>query len=398
MSAVLFADPAKRNALLLAMCQALYMSGTSLMISTSPLVGHLLASDKSLATLPIAFHHVGIMCATLPASFIMQRFGRRNGFLLGAGIGFLGALTAIYAVFAANFALFTFSILMAGFANGFAVFYRFAAADTAGEAFRAKAISWVMAGGLFAAFIGPEVAKATVGLFSPVLYAGAYAGLACFYVLTAIVVSQVRIPRPIVLKGAPAGRPLSEILRQPSCIVALLSGIFGYATMSLVMTSTPLAMYDCGFGFGDSATVIQLHIFAMFAPSFFTGNLIRRFGAQNVIGVGVLVNLACVGLNLAGVEFFHFAVALALLGIGWNFMFIGATTLLTTVHTPAERAKVQGLNDFTMFATTATAAFSSGGILNLLGWEVVNLAVVPLLGAVGLGLIWLKLQPRTART
>jgi MFS family permease len=379
---VLFADPAKRNALLLAMCQALYMSGTSLMISTSPLVGHLLASDKTLATLPIAFHHVGIMCATLPASFIMQRLGRRNGFLIGATIGFLGALTAIYAVFAADFVLFTFAILMAGFANGFAVFYRFAAADTAGEAFRAKAISWVMAGGLFAAFIGPEVAKATVGLFSPVLYAGAYAGLACFYAVTAVVVSQVRIPRPVVDRAAPAGRSLGEILRQPACVVALLSGIFGYATMSLVMTSTPLAMYGCGFGFTDSATVIQLHIFAMFAPSFFTGSLIRRYGATNIIAVGVLVNLACV--------------ALALLGVGWNFMFIGATTLLTTVHSPAERAKVQGLNDFAMFATTATAAFSSGGLLNLLGWETVNLAVVPLLAIVAVALIWLHLQRRIA--
>ncbi|MET4699569.1 putative MFS family arabinose efflux permease [Constrictibacter sp. MBR-5] len=393
---MLFADPAKRNALLLAMCQALYMSGTSLMISTSPLVGHLLASDKTLATLPIAFHHVGIMCATLPASFIMQRLGRRNGFLIGATIGFLGALTAIYAVFAADFVLFTFAILMAGFANGFAVFYRFAAADTAGEAFRAKAISWVMAGGLFAAFIGPEVAKATVGLFSPVLYAGAYAGLACFYAVTAVVVSQVRIPRPVVDRAAPAGRSLGEILRQPACVVALLSGIFGYATMSLVMTSTPLAMYGCGFGFTDSATVIQLHIFAMFAPSFFTGSLIRRYGATNIIAVGVLVNLACVALNLAGVAFFNFAIALALLGVGWNFMFIGATTLLTTVHSPAERAKVQGLNDFAMFATTATAAFSSGGLLNLLGWETVNLAVVPLLAIVAVALIWLHLQRRIA--
>jgi len=393
---VLFADPAKRNALLLAMCQALYMSGTSLMISTSPLVGHLLASDKTLATLPIAFHHVGIMCATLPASFIMQRFGRRNGFLLGATIGFFGALTAIYAVFAADFVLFTFAILMAGFANGFAVFYRFAAADTAGEAFRAKAISWVMAGGLFAAFIGPEVAKATVGLFSPVLYAGAYVGLACFYVLTAIVVSQVRIPRPASMKGVSSGRPLGEILRQPHCIVALLSGVFGYATMSLVMTSTPLAMFGCGFGFTDSATVIQLHIFAMFVPSFFTGNLIRRYGALNIIGIGVAVNLACVAFNLAGIAFFNFAIALALLGVGWNFMFIGATTLLTTVHMPAERAKVQGLNDFIMFATTASAAFSSGGILNLLGWEVVNLAVVPLLGLVGAAIVWLKFRTRHA--
>ncbi len=384
--------PAQRNALLLAVCQALYMSGTSLMISTSPLVGHLLAEDKTLATLPIAVHHVGIMAATLPASFIMQRLGRRNGFLVGAAIGFTAALSAIYAVFAASFELFTLAILMAGFANGFAVFYRFAAADTAGEDFRAKAISWVMAGGLFAAFIGPEVAKATVDLFSPVLYAGAYAGLACFYVLTAIVVSMVQIPRPVTTKGASSGRPLGEILRQPACIVALLAGIFGYATMSLVMTSTPLAMYGCGFGFTDSATVIQFHIFAMFAPSFFTGNLIKRFGVLNIIGAGVAINLACVAVNLAGVDFLNFSVALVLLGIGWNFMFIGATTLLTTVHAPAERAKLQGMNDFLMFATTAAAAFSSGGLLNLLGWNVVNLSVVPLLGLVAVALVWLRLR------
>jgi predicted MFS family arabinose efflux permease len=381
-------DSAKRNVLILAACQTLYMSGTSLMITTSPLIGQLLAADKGLATLPLACHHAGVMVATIPASHLMRVIGRRSGFMFATLFGMSGAAIAGWAILEAWFWVFCLGVFIVGWFNGFAVFYRFAAADTASPEFRPKAISWVLTGGLFSAILGPELAKHTIHLLDPVMYAGSYFALIGLYVTNLLLVSQVRIPPLSAAERATSGRPLLQILAQPKCMVAVATAFIAYGVMSLLMTSTPLAMQACGFAFNASATVIQAHIVGMFAPSFFTGNLVKRFGAIRIIITGILINLACVGVDLAGIHFLNFGIGLFLLGVGWNFMFIGATTLLTEVHEPSERAKVQGFNDFLIFATIATAAFSSGNLLHYFGWATVNYGVLPFLVGILVFVVW----------
>ena len=386
----------KRDVFILAVCQALYMTGTSLMISTGPLVGYMLADHESLATLPLATHHLGVMLATMPASLLMGRIGRRAGFMLGACIGACGAALAGWAIVYGSFWLLCLGVMIVGFFNGFAVFYRFAAADAATPEFRPKAISWVLTGGLFAAFFGPELAKQTKDLLAPIVYAGAYFSLIGVYLLSLVMLSFVRIPRPTREERQAKGRPLLEILLQPRCAFAVMTAVVAYGVMSLLMTATPLAMVECGFGFNDSATVIQLHILGMFAPSFITGWLIQRFGTLNVIMAGIALNIVCVAINLAGIEFVNFSTALLLLGVGWNFMFIGATNLLTQTHEPSERGKVQGFNDFAIFATVALSAFSSGNLLYWFDWETVNFGVVPFLALVLLAAVWVRLRGATS--
>lgn len=381
-------DAAKRNVLILAACQTLYMSGTSLMITTSPLIGSMIAPDPSMATVPLALHHAGVMAATMPASHLMRAIGRRNGFMLATFFGMAGAAIAGLAIMEAAFWLFCLGVFVVGWFNGFAVFYRFAAADTASPEFRPKAISWVLTGGLFAAILGPELAKHTVDLLAPVMFAGSYFALIGLYVLNLLLVSQVRIPPLTAAEKATSGRPLLEILKQPKCMMAVCSAFIAYGVMSLLMTSTPLAMQACGFDFNASATVIQAHILGMFLPSFFTGNLVKRFGAVQVILLGIVINIICVAVDLQGIHFMNFAIGLFLLGIGWNFMFIGATSLLTETHEPSERAKVQGFNDFLIFATIAASALSSGNLLHYFGWEVVNYGVLPLLLGVLVFVLW----------
>ncbi len=381
-------DAAKRNVLILAACQTLYMSGTSLMITTSPLIGNMIAPDKSLSTLPLAFHHAGVMVATIPASHLMRAIGRRNGFMLATFFGMAGAAIAGLAIMEASFWLFCFGVFVVGWFNGFAVFYRFAAADSASPEFRPKAISWVLTGGLFAAILGPELAKATIDLLPPVLYAGSYFALIGLYVVNLLLVSRVRIPPLTAAEKAMRGRPLLDILKQPKCLMAVSSAFIAYGVMSLLMTSTPLAMQACGFDFNSSATVIQAHILGMFLPSFFTGHLVKRFGAVQIILTGILINIICVAVDLHGIHFLNFASGLFLLGVGWNFMFIGATTLLTETHEPSERAKVQGFNDFLIFGTIALAAFGSGNLLHNFGWEIVNYGVLPFLVALLVFVLW----------
>jgi len=381
-------DAAKRNVLILAACQTLYMSGTSLMITTSPLIGAMLAPDKGMATVPLAFHHAGVMVATIPASHLMRVIGRRNGFMLATLFGMTGAGIAGIAIMEATFWLFCLGVFIVGWFNGFAVFYRFAAADSANPEFRPKAISWVLTGGLFAAILGPELAKHTINLLDPILYAGSYFSLIGLYVLNLLLVSRVRIPPLTAEERASQGRPLLQILKQPKCMMAVSSAFIAYGVMSLLMTSTPLAMQACGFSFDASATVIQLHILGMFVPSFFTGNLVKRFGSIRIILAGIVVNIVCVGVDLTGIHFLNFGIGLFLLGVGWNFMFIGATTLLTETHDASERAKVQGFNDFLIFATIASAALGSGNLLHYFGWEVVNYGVLPFLGAILIFVLW----------
>ncbi len=387
-------NAAKRNVLILAACQTLYMSGTSLMITTSPLIGQLLADDKGMATLPLAVHHAGVMAATMPASQLMRAIGRRNGFMFATLFGMAGATIAGFAIINAWFWVFSLGVFIVGWFNGFAVFYRFAAADASAPEFRAKAISWVLTGGLFAAILGPELAKYTVDLLSPIMYAGSYFALIGLYILTMLLVSQVKIPPLTAEEKATRGRPLLKILAQPKCFVAIATAVVAYGVMGLLMTSTSLAMMASGFDFNASATVTQMHIVGMFAPSFFTGNLIRRFGVMRIVLAGILISIVCVTVDLAGIHFLNFGIGLLLLGVGWNFMFIGATTMLTDTYDISERAKIQGFNDFLIFATIATAAISSGNLLHYFGWRTVNYGVLPFLAVILLLVLWLARSQR----
>jgi len=373
-------DPTVRNVVLLAICQALAMTGMSVNMTVTALVGQQLASNPAWATVPLALQFTATMLTTLPASFLMRRIGRRAGFALGITIGIMGALIAFHGIFEKNFLIFTAGSMMIGCFQGFAVFYRHAAADTASQSFRSKAISLVLAGGVFAALVGPELSKWSYDLFSPVIYAGCFIIVACVQALSFAFLYFVRIP-PAAKPGEGVHvRPLSVIIRQPTFLVAAIGAMIGYGVMSFVMTATPLAIMGCGYEFRDAAFVIQWHVLAMYAPSFFTGSLIQRFGVRQVMLTGAVILMGAVAVNISGLEIERFWFGLVLLGIGWNFMFVGGTSLLAECHTPEERAKVQGLNDFLVFGTVTASSFASGALLNAFGWNAVNYGVLPLLG------------------
>lgn len=372
-------DPTKRNVLVLALCLALGMMATTIVATTSALVGYSLAEDKGLATLPLALQFTATMLTTVPASMLMRRIGRRAGLTIGALIGVGGGLLAAHAIVIADFRLFAVASLPLGMCNSFTHYYRFTAADTASEAFRPRAISLVMAGGVVSALLGPEVAKASIGLLSPILYAGCYLAIAALLTLSAVLLQAVRIPRLTAAQRADSGRPLLQIMAQRGFIVAVLSAALGYAVMNLVMTSTPLAMTACGFEFNDAAFVIQWHALAMFAPSFFTGRLIGRFGAPWIILAGALLAGGAVAVNLSSLDLEAFWAGLVLLGLGWNFLYVGGAALLTGMHAPAERGKVQAANDFLVFTAVTCSAFSSGYLHSHWGWPAINLAVIPMI-------------------
>ena len=385
----------KRNVLLLAACQAMLMTGGALLIATSALVGFRLATDKALATLPLAMQMLASMLTTIPASLLMQRVGRRAGFLLGSSIGIAGAGLAAYAIVTGSFVLFTLGAAVSGTFAGFGNYYRFAAADVATDDYRSTAISYVMAGGVIAAFVGPNLAHWTsTWLAAP--FAGSYLALAGILVLSFGTQLFLDIPRPPrVTRGG--GRALRVIARQPVFVVAAIGGMLGYGIMALVMTATPLAMHDHHYAFGDTAFVIEWHVLGMFAPSFVTGHLIRRFGVLHVMLVGGLFSAVCVGINLTGSSLTHFWVALFLLGVGWNFLFIGATTLLTETYAPEEKAKTQALNDFMVFSTVTMAVLSAGSLQHHLGWRAVNYGVMPLIVVTVLAVTWLLVRRRGAQ-
>lgn len=370
---------ARRNVLVLALCQALAMMGTNIQFLTASLVGDmLLVSNKGLATLPISLQMTGAMLATIPASLLMARVGRRVGFTLGALIGAAGATIATAAIFAGSFALFCLGTMLAGCYQGFSIFYRFAAADTADAAFRPKAVSLVMAGGVIAALFGPETAKWSRGLFEPVLFAGCYVVIVALCVVTVALLQFVRIPRPAALSLA-GGAPLRQIVRRPAFLAAAASGMIAYAVMNFVMTATPLAVIGCGLPFEDAAFVIQWHVLGMYAPSFVTGHFIARLGHARVMLTGVALLAAALMINLSGLSLAHFWLGLLLLGLGWNFLFVGASALLTTAHTAEERAKVQATNDFLVFGMVSIGSFTSGAVIGHFGWTWVNFAPLPLL-------------------
>jgi MFS family permease len=388
--------------LMLAGCQALAMTGASIVGTTGAIVGNMLTPDKALSTLPIAVQMTGMMSATIPAALLMARIGRRRGFWTGISLGVTGAAIATGAIFEGSFALFCVRAFFIGMHNGFTQQYRFAAAEIADEAFRSKAISLVLAGGVVSALFGPETAKWSRDLFAPALFAGCYAMIAVLCVAAATLLYFVDLPkpaapvlaRPLNEKG---GRPLREIAAQPAFVVAAIAAMVGYGVMSLVMTATPIAMLDCGHEFVAAAFVIQWHSLGMYAPSFVTGHLIARFGLVRIMLTGAALLLACCTINIAGTATANFWAANVVLGIGWNFLFVGATTLLTRCYAAEERAKVQALNDFLVFGTVALSSFASGAMLSGLGWSMVQLLIMPFAAVAAGAVLWLRLRaPRTA--
>ncbi len=377
-----------RNVLLLACCQALLLVNAVTLISIGALAGYALADNKALATLPALTYVVGAAIATFPASLWMKRVGRRGGFLTGGAFALAGASLAAAAMLAGSFALLCAGTMLMGVYNAFGQYYRFAAADAASPDFKAKAISYVLAGGLVGGVVGPQLSTYTKGLWQPD-YSAAYASLIVFCLVAMGIMSMLRIPEAAQSVSHEPARPLGEIVRQPVFIVAATVAALGYAVMNLLMTATPLAMGFCGHPYSASAGVIAAHVVAMFAPSFFTGSLIKRFGVVRVMAVGVACQLACVAVGLSGQLVADFWWALVLLGVGWNFMYIGGTTLLTEAYRPAEKAKAQGFNEVTVFTVQAVSAFSSGVLVNTQGWVVLNYVALPFILAAGASLAWL---------
>ncbi|MDA1325601.1 MAG: MFS transporter [Proteobacteria bacterium] len=379
----------KKNVFLLATCQALFMTCTSGVIATSALVGLSLAGSSGYATVPLACQFGAGMLATIPASLYMKQVGRKIGFLTGAVFGISGVLISTYAILAGSFLLFCLGSVLFGCFAGFSRYFRFAAAEAASPDFRSKAISLVLAGGVVAAVTGPTLARATVDLFAPVLFAGTYAALAVVQMAIIGVVLLINLPPQDEAERSGASRPLIEIIRQPIFVVALLGATISYAVMSFLMSITPVAMREHHFDFTDSTFVIQGHILGMYLPAFFTGHLIARFGVLEVMLAGACLLVSCVCINLAGTDFINFILALSLVGVGWNFLFVGATTLLTECCTPAEKAKTQGFNEFIVFGTIALGTLTSGTVQHAFGWSGVNFAVIPMIALVFGVTIWL---------
>jgi predicted MFS family arabinose efflux permease len=386
----------RRNVGVLAACQALLFTNNSTLIAINGLAGLSLAPNVALATLPVTCWVLGGAIATMPASFHMKRVGRQRGLTSGTLWGIGGALVCALAIWLQSFWLLCAGTLVWGTYNAYGQYYRFAAADVATPDFRATAISLVLAGGLVGGILGPSTSRFTVDLVGP-KFMGAYLALIVFAVATMVLLRFIRIPTPSASERALAGRPLRVIAAQPKFLIAVFSGAVGYGVMNFLMTSTPIAMQVCGHPYGDAAFVISSHVVAMFAPSFVTGRLIRAFGVLPVMIAGAALNVVCIFVALAGIAVANFWWSMVLLGVGWNFLYIGGTTLLTETYRPEERAKAQGANDQAIFIMMAVSSFTSGMTVTTAGWERVNLMALPLVGAVGAALLWFALHQRAAR-
>lgn len=393
---------AKKAVVILVLAQAIIGAQMPMIFTIGGLAGQTLASNPCFATLPISLIVLGNMLAANPISAIMQRMGRRFGFLLGAFFGALGGIVGAIGLYYSSFPIFLVASLLTGIYMSAHGFYRFAAADTASDEFRPKAISYVMAGGLAAAIIGPQLVKVTSEIMV-IPFMGTYAAILAVNLIGAVLFLFLDIPKPAPPKAdMPKGRSRLELIKTPRIAVAVIVGTVSYALMNLMMTSTPLAVVGCGYTQDNAADVVTFHVLAMFAPSFFTGHLIARFGVEKIMGLGILILAGAGAVALQGVELENFFIALILLGLGWNFGFIGATAMLTSSHEPHERGKVQGMNDFIVFGGVTIASLASGGLMNcsggtaVEGWNAVNFAMAPFLVLAGAALIWLALKPKSS--
>jgi MFS family permease len=378
--AALMPATSRGNVLILALSQALMLSAIVLSMAIAAILGAMLAPDKGLATLPVAAMVIGTALASLPAARLMRRVGRRPGFLLGTLLGIGGSLLCALALHQSSFAGFVSGHFLLGSYQGFANYYRFAAVEAAGPAQAGPAISLVVAGGVVAAFLGPQLALWGRDWIGGQIFVGAYLAQGVLSFIALLLLTRLHLPRAVATQAGSA-RPLREILGQPALRVSIFGAAIGYAVMIMVMTATPLAILGCGLPGTSVTPVIQWHVVGMFAPSFFTGSLIKRYGAPRIMRIGFVLLLGQVVLALSGVAFLHFLSALVLLGVGWNFAFIGGTTLLTQTYRPAEQLKVQAVNEFAVFGLVAVATLSAGWLYDRFGWVTLNLAVLPLLAA-----------------
>ncbi|WP_406736755.1 MFS transporter [Thioclava sp. GXIMD4215] len=395
----------RRNTLVLVLAQAILGAQMPMIFTIGGLAGQMLSPNACLATLPLSFIILGSVLTAQPLSRFMGRHGRRRGFILANLAGALGAAICAGGLYWGSFPLFTFGALFTGVYMSSQGFYRFAATDTAAPEFAPKAISYVMAGGLVAALLGPQLVKLTSDA-TVVPFMATYLVIIVLNLLGPLLFSFLDIPRPDhhAQARAPRGRSKMELLRDPVITVSIICAMVSYALMNLVMTSSPLAVVGCGFTPNNAADIVSAHVLAMYIPSFFTGHLIARFGARVIVGLGLFILICAGAVALSGVELMHFFGALVLLGLGWNFGFIGGTAMLAQSYAPEERATVQGVNDFIVFSGVFLASLSSGGLMNCLeggdaqaGWQAVNLAMVPFVTLAGGALIWLALRPKDGR-
>jgi MFS family permease len=386
---------ARSNVVRLAAAQALTGANSAVIFATGSIVGATLAPDISFATVPLSMYVVGLAAGTLPTGAISRAYGRRVAFIIGTGCGVLTGLLGAFAILHASFPLFCCATFLGGLYGAVSQSYRFAAADGASAAYRPKAVSWVMAGGVFAGVLGPQLVQWTMNIWPPYLFAFSFVVQAIVALVAMAVLAGIDAPKPAP-SDLHGGRPLLEIVKQPRFIAAALCGIIAYPMMNLVMTSAPLAMKMCGLSVSDSNFGIQWHIVAMYGPSFFTGSLIARFGAQRIVATGLLLEAVAATIGLSGITAMHFWATLIVLGIGWNFGFVGASALVLETHRPQERNKVQAFNDFLVFGMMAVGSFSSGQLLANYGWSAVNLVVFPPV-MVGLAVLMLASFARRRR-
>lgn len=381
------------NLWLLVACQGLFFTNNVTFIAINGLVGLSLAPLGWMATLPVMGYVVGGALSTSLVARTQQKYGRKTSFQIGLVVGLLSSLLCAWATYLGNFWLLVAATVVAGYYNANAQLYRFAAAELAEPSMREKAVSMVMAGGLIGAIAGPNLAAATRSI-TAVPFAGAYLALAAVALLGVFLLAFIKFPAAPAQPGHGGGRPLSEIARQPTFIVAAMASALGYGVMNLLMAATPLAMQTCGLPFSDAALVLQWHVIGMFAPGFFTGHLIKRFGNRQVMGAGLALNVACVLVALSGVELHHFEIALFFLGVGWNFLFTAGTALSLSTYRPEERDKAQGALNFCVFAVMAVSSFASGVLVTSQGWAWLNLGSLLPLGLTGAALLWLALKER----
>jgi len=383
-----------RNLWLLAGAQGLFLTNNVTFIAINGLVGLSLAPFGWMATLPVMGYVVGGALSTQLVASTQSRYGRKLSFQLGALVALISALLCAYAAFSHNFYLLCLATVVAGYFNANAQLYRFAAAELAHAPGREKAISLVMAGGLIGAVLGPNMAVATRGLFS-VPFVGAYAELACVALLSIVLLTLIDFPSAPARASGSGGRPLRQIMRQPIFMVSAATGALGYGVMNLLMASTPIAMQQCHLPFSGTALVLEWHVIGMFAPGFFTGHLIRRYGVLPIMAAGVALNLLCIGVALSGVELHHFAIALFALGVGWNFVFTGSTTLSLQAYTTEEKDRAQGALNFFVFGTLALTSFASGLLVTTQGWALLNAGSLIPVAFTGAAVIWLMANRRT---